>query len=341
MARDVLEAVVEKVIRRLDPACSPTIVWHAGEPTVVPLTWYDLAYQSFAAALPTTATFSLQTNGVAISDAWARFLVETNTHVGISIDGPKEFHDARRVTRAGKGTWELAIRGLERLRHVGLRPTIISVLQPPILSEAQRYFDFIRQFGIDRVSFSIDELEGANETSSFDGVDLKEEVSEFIYRLMEIAYNNDWPLRIREVERVAAILHGSGHLDNEQTRAWGIIVVAANGDVTTFSPEFMEARSAAHNNFCFGNVLSRDDPFSPDNALVSKVNDEIEIGIDKCRDICPYFQVCGGGAPMNKWTEFLSLRETETSFCRHSIQASADALLKLIKRPLSLSSALA
>src|SRR5205823_2837787 len=112
-----------------------------------------------------------------------------------------------------------------------------------------------------------------------------------------------YPLRIRDIERISNILTGNARLENEQLDAWQVVVVAANGDVTTFSPEFMELSSIRHNNFRFGNILTDNFHELLENELVSATQAEIRQGIETCRSTCNYFHVCGGGAPANKISE--------------------------------------
>jgi serine-type anaerobic sulfatase-maturating enzyme len=47
---------------------------------------------------------TIQTNGTLIDDQWAKFFKQNNYLVGVSIDGPREMHDAFRVTKGGEGT---------------------------------------------------------------------------------------------------------------------------------------------------------------------------------------------------------------------------------------------
>lgn len=108
-----------------------------------------------------------------------------------------------------------------------------------------------------------------------------------------------------------------------------MIVVAANGNVTSFSPEFMELRSAAHDNFCFGNILRDSIDDILENTAFVRARDEIARGLEACRS-CRYFGICGGGAPANKMMENGSLASRETLFCRLSTQAAADALLQFL-----------
>ena len=137
-------------------------------------------------------------------------------------------------------------------------------------------------------------------------------------------------MRIRDIERMSNILAGNTRLDNEQLEAWQVVVVAADGDVTTFSPEFMDLAPGTHDNLCFGNILADDLCTIFRNERVVATQLEIRQGVEICRSSCTYFQVCGGGAPANKLAENGRLASGETVFCRHSIQSAADALIEFL-----------
>ena len=146
---------------------------------------------------------------------------------------------------------------LRRLQDGGIHPNVVTVLHPLSLRAADQYFEFYRDHGITHVSFSIDEAEGCHSVSSFGRGDRGDAIAEFLLTLLKRAYAEQYPLHIKEVERIATVLAG-GELNNELIDAWQVLVVAANGDVTTFSPEFMEVRSKAHHHFNFGNILKDD-----------------------------------------------------------------------------------
>lgn len=298
---------------------------------MVPVAWYEATYRKLQPAVPLEATFAIQTNGVAISPAWIDFLRRSRTEVGISIDGPQRFHDARRKTRAGTPTWSLVMGNLRSLQSAGLCPNVFSVLHPECLSAADDFYRFYRNNDISHVSFSIDEADGANAASSFDGIDHKPAMIAFLRRLLNLAFSEGYPLHVKDIERIARILAEGAPAYNEQVRPWDILAVAANGDVTSFSPEFMELKSADHDNFCFGNILRDSFDDLLDNAACTKTANEIRAGVELCRSSCQYFGVCEGGSPSNKMFENKSLASGETLFCRLSIQAAADALTEFLR----------
>lgn len=329
MSRSVIDAVRDKIIAKLPRDSTAGIVWHAGEPTAAPIRWYEEAYERLEPVRPPGCNFAMQTNGVAIDDRWTQLFRRVPTEVSLSIDGPERFHDARRLTKNGKPTWHLALRGLRRLQDAGFRPRIITVLHPGGLSSADEYFDFYRANGISDVSFSVDEMEGANRSSSFQGADHKAAIAQFIVAILKLAYKNQYPLHIREVERIAGILAGAPVSGNELVEPWAALVVAANGSVSTYSPEFMEVKAPEYGNFVFGNILTDDLADIGNNAAFKAARGEIAKGIEACRS-CRYFDVCGGGSPVNKYCERGNLSATETEFCRLTTQAAADAFLDFL-----------
>lgn len=308
---------------------TPVIVWHAGEPLTVPIDWYRNAHRILGRYAPTATQFAIQSNGIGVTPAWIDFLIETGTSLNLSIDGPQRFHDARRQTRRGGPTWQIVRNSLALLQEADIFPNVICVLSPESLQRATEYLAFFIDHNITIVSFSIDEIEGKNTSSSFAGANHKLAMTEFLIELMRGALAASFPLRIRELERIASIRAGSNKLANEQVRPWDIVIVDARGNLSTFSPEATEVESEQYGNFVFGNILTGSLAQAVESQYVRQLSADIDAGIKACRQSCQYFSVCGGGAPINKLTENGSARSTETLYCRLTTQAAADALMIL------------
>ena len=66
------------------------------------------------------AAYTIQTNATLLDEEWAAFFKEHDFLVGVSIDGPRELHDAYRVDKGGKGSFDKVMRGLDALRSAGV-----------------------------------------------------------------------------------------------------------------------------------------------------------------------------------------------------------------------------
>lgn len=119
MTPAVLEAYVTNYLDS-QPDGVVTLAWQGGEPTLRGLGFFeDVVRLAEAHRRPRqTVEHSIQTNGTLLDDAWGAFLAEHRFLVGISIDGPPHLHDAYRVNKAGRGTYDLVRRGWDVLaRH--------------------------------------------------------------------------------------------------------------------------------------------------------------------------------------------------------------------------------
>ena len=171
MSADVMTATFRRCADSGHVGDQISLVWHAGEPLVLPPDYYLEAFALAEKHLPkgTQITHCFQTNGMLINDAWCDLLSRPDVTVGVSIDGPKALHDANRVTRSGKGTWDTAIKGIGKLREREINFHVISVLTRESLFFPDELFDFYLTNGAYDICFNVEELEGVHgETSLAD-----------------------------------------------------------------------------------------------------------------------------------------------------------------------------
>ena len=119
MADGVHEAYVRQLIEAHRGAAEVVVAFQGGEPTLMGLDFFrrtvELAHRYAAPGQHVLTT--VQTNGTLIDDEWAAFLREHDVLVGLSIDGPREMHDAYRVDKGGKPTYDRVVRGLLALQR--------------------------------------------------------------------------------------------------------------------------------------------------------------------------------------------------------------------------------
>ncbi|MDK2916475.1 MAG: uncharacterized protein PWR25_1032 [Euryarchaeota archaeon] len=105
------DAVMEAYIRQTiagHAVPEVTFAWQGGEPTLMGLPFFRraVAVQKKYAGPKTRIENTFQTNGILLDDDWCRFFRENNFLVGLSLDGPRDLHDAYRRDRQGRGTFD-------------------------------------------------------------------------------------------------------------------------------------------------------------------------------------------------------------------------------------------
>ncbi len=87
--------------------------WHGGETLLRPVSFYKKALE-FQKKYGRGRKIDnvIQTNGTLLNDAWCEFFKENNFLVGISIDGPQEFHDEYRRNKGGQPTFVKVMKGI-------------------------------------------------------------------------------------------------------------------------------------------------------------------------------------------------------------------------------------
>ncbi len=145
MSQATLEAYIRQLLEshRLPEV---TVAWQGGEPTLMGVDFFRrmvaLVDQYRRPGQKVQQTF--QTNGVALDDEWCAFLKEHNFLVGLSVDGPRELHDTYRVTRGGKGSFELVMKGWECLRKHGVDFNILCTVNAANREHGRRVYRFFR-----------------------------------------------------------------------------------------------------------------------------------------------------------------------------------------------------
>lgn len=129
MSDELLEAYIRQLVSS-HRTSEVTIAWQGGEPTLMGLDFYRRAMELAEKYRRPGMTFlhTIQTNGTLIDDDWAAFFREHNFLVGISIDGPRELHDAYRVDKGGKPTFDRVMRGLRILQKHGVELNILTTV---------------------------------------------------------------------------------------------------------------------------------------------------------------------------------------------------------------------
>lgn len=146
MPDDVLEAFVQQ---RLEGQPGPvvTIAWQGGEPTLMGLDFFrrSIELERRWRRPGTTVEHLLQTNATLLDEEWCAFLAEHDFLVGVSVDGPGALHDAYRVDRGGRPTFERVMRGVRLLRAHGVRLNALAAVHAVNVAYPLDVYRFLKE----------------------------------------------------------------------------------------------------------------------------------------------------------------------------------------------------
>ncbi len=332
-----------------DKLMQPTlsVVWHAGEPLVLSSAFYSPLFQALESKLApegVSIQHSIQTNGTLISQQWCDLINQYGIKTGISIDGPREVHDAYRRTRNGKGTFDQVMEGLSLLASNGIGYHGIAVVTEKSIDDPDAFFDFFYTNGFYHLGLNIEEVEGTHKQSTVFSAGLHEKVIAFYSRLFQLYMESDKHMRIREFDMcIQAITRDLDLLDitklttqSHQNKAFAILSVDYRGNFSTFSPELIGQAEPKYNNFILGNIFTSDFLNPERGDLLRLLSREINQGIRKCKKECDFFSVCGGGAPANKYFENGTFNSSETNYCKYNIKIPAEIVLSYLEKTLQI-----
>ena len=337
VARQTLHNLISQVFASGWVGDNLAVVWHAGEPMVLPIDFYRNAFRMIDRLKPAgvEVAHSFQSNGTLIDEAWCAFFAEKRIGVGVSIDGPKQFHDRYRLTRAGRGTFDRTMAGIRLLRLHQVPFHVISVLSAASMAAPREMFDFFVEEGIEQVCFNVEESEGDHVSESFQEAGVEAAYYRFLSEFWRLsAAAPDKITFIREIEHAIrqVIRPADAPFCNQLVEPFAIISMDWAGNISTFSPELLGLMNPAYDDFLLGNINHDFLIDLPRRPNLTRMLADIQAGVEMCREHCEYFSVCGGGEPVNKLAENGSFASSETNYCRLTKMRATDLVLDALER---------
>jgi uncharacterized protein len=121
--------------------------WQGGEPTLLGIDFFAKVVELQKKYKRPNQSISndLQTNGTLLDEDWAKFLHQNKFLVGLSIDGPKNFHDTYRLSKNGAPTFEKVFAATQLLHKHGVRFNTLSVVNRMNARRPLDVYRFLRE----------------------------------------------------------------------------------------------------------------------------------------------------------------------------------------------------
>jgi len=291
MSEDTLEIIVRKAMAFSTGSC--TFIFQGGEPTLAGLPFYEklIEFQKRYRPQSLQVFNSLQTNGYAIDEAWAKFLANHHFLVGLSMDGDANAHNLHRVDATGAGTYHRVLRAAKLFDQFGVDYNILTVVTGNTARHIGRIYDHYRKNGFQFLQF-IPCLDPINAVSGAQPFSLKPDTFSYMLRTLFDRWYRDYqngnPVSIRYFDNLLIILLGQ---QPESCAMNGYCtancVIEADGSVYPCDFYMLDA-------WKLGNIH--------DNAIETMLQSPNALRFmrssighsEKCR-ACRYFTLCRGG----------------------------------------------
>lgn len=154
MSDELLEKFTEQYI---NSQTQPQVLftWHGGETLMRPLSFYKKALEfQKKYANGRTIDNCIQTNGTLLNDEWCKFFKENNWLVGVSIDGPQEFHDEYRRNKQGKPSFSKVMKGIQLLKKHEVEWNAMAVVNDYNADYPVEFYNFFKELGCKYIQFA-------------------------------------------------------------------------------------------------------------------------------------------------------------------------------------------
>jgi len=302
MSDEVLEAYTRQYVES-QRTPQVTFAWQGGEPTLMELEFYRRAIllQQKCRRPGMIIKNTMQTNGVNLDDAWCMFFREHNFLVGISLDGPREMHDAYRVDKGGKPTFDRVMQGLGLLKKHGVEFNVLTTVHSANADHPVEVYRFLRDEAEAQFIQFIPIVEQDKRKDAHKDLLVTEwsvrpeQYGEFLIAIFEEWVHHD-------VGRIFV------QLFDASLGAW----LGQPGGLCVFAPTCGRALAIEHN----GDLYACDHYVDPDYLLGNVLETHMlelvasqkqhQFGLDKrkklpryCRE-CEVLFACNGGCPKNR-----------------------------------------
>ena len=154
MSDELLEKFIEEYINS-QTMQEVLFTWHGGETLMRPLSFYRKAQAlQKRYARGRQIVNCIQTNGTLLTDEWCRFFHDNQWLVGISIDGPQEFHDEYRKNKQGRPSFVKVMQGINLLKKHNVEWNAMAVVNDYNADYPLEFYHFFKELDCHYIQFA-------------------------------------------------------------------------------------------------------------------------------------------------------------------------------------------
>lgn len=226
------EGVRDMSVRRV------SIVFHGGEPMLMKKSRFDEICRVLRLAIPSDVqlSFGMQTNAMLVDEEWITLFERHKVGIGVSLDGPAEYHDVYRVDHSGRGTYAKTEAGVRQLHAAAAAKRIRSFGAICVISP---HFDGRRVYRhlVDSLGFKNLSINLPMET--YDTIDHNTVplLGRFMVDVFDEWVNDDDPgIQVRMFHEMMRFFRSNPKASAPKPRTQALVVISDDGDLSEDDP---------------------------------------------------------------------------------------------------------
>ncbi|SEB97413.1 uncharacterized protein SAMN04489761_2137 [Tenacibaculum sp. MAR_2009_124] len=295
------------------------IVFHGGEPLLLQPDYFEDCIAIFKETAPNLEyNFTVQTNGVTLDEKWYKLLQKNDISVGISIDGPKKYHDEYRVFHNGKGSYDKVVEAVKLGKKYNLMGLLLVVnIHIPI----EELYSEMKKLGVERLNLLLpdghyDQAPFGLDENRFDEADYTPYANWFIELYKIWKYDKDRP-SIYFFESLIKMVMGEEGLGNQLIgrRTNGVLVLETDGSI-----EVVDSLRA-----CFEGITRNEINIHSNKLEDLFENDTFQVYYSAHDNVCeqclncPVYDICGGGFLGHRYSNENGF-DNPTMYCKDMVR---------------------
>lgn len=156
MTPDTARLLIGKAAEQVGKGGNLSFAFQGGEPTLRGLPFFQefcRIADEICAPAGITLSFSIQTNGILVDEAFASFFAERKFLVGLSLDGYGELHDRNRVDLSDGPTHAKVLQTAALLKEKGVDFNILCVVTEAHAKLAKSLYSYFKKQGFRYLQF--------------------------------------------------------------------------------------------------------------------------------------------------------------------------------------------
>jgi uncharacterized protein len=298
MPMETVDRLFERAIEHCGHERSISFVWHGGEPMLMGADFYRTIGEKTKAWPGYSIRHLMQTNFTLLTDEMLEVIKEYGFRLSTSIDGPRHVHDATRVDRAGRGTFDRVLRTVEFLKKNGITVGAIAVLSNATKEYADDIYDFFRS---QKMNFRVNSMDIQGRARDYtDSLTL--DPGDYADCMIKIFdrwfYDSDSGIVVDPFDTIINnILTGNiAGCDYKRNCHHDIVSVGPDGSV------YPCGKFSGNHDLVMGNIHQQSFGECLASDAIHPFLHRVPEAIPEC-STCEYQEICNGGCPVGPYNE--------------------------------------